>query len=101
MKIQREDKIKTQEGKGRCDQKHTVSKRPAKTLSAVAATLPPVRCKSHSAVRRSTCGNICCILSAAASRAARAWGPSLCLPPAADEEEEPAAPGAELGEKKK
>jgi hypothetical protein len=43
----------------------------------VAWMFPPFRCKSQSSVRRSTCGNICCILSTAVSlacsRASRDW----------------------------
>lgn len=41
---------------------------PLNIFSVVAAILPPLRCKSHRIVRRSTCGNICCILSTATSR---------------------------------
>ncbi len=50
----------------------TVSSLPASILSVVAAMLPPFLWRSQSAVRRSTCGNICCILSTAASRCRRA-----------------------------
>ncbi|KAK9422713.1 hypothetical protein SUNI508_00576 [Seiridium unicorne] len=54
----------------------TVSTLPLRILSVVACTLPPVRCRSHSTVRRSTCGNICCILSTAASLALTALAAS-------------------------
>lgn len=46
----------------------TVSILPDSIFSVVAAMLPPLRCRSHRIVRRSTCGNICCILSTATSR---------------------------------
>lgn len=62
--------------KGHQDKKPlTVSILPARILSVVAAILPPPRCRSHSTVRRSICGNICNILSAAASLAAISAAP--------------------------
>ena len=39
---------------------------PLKTLSVVAATFPPLRCKSHTMVLRSNCGNICITCSTCA-----------------------------------
>lgn len=61
----------------------TVSTLPLRILSVVAWTLPPVRCRSHNIARRSTCGNICCILSTAASLALAALAASRgdCLCP--------------------
>lgn len=69
----------------------TVSVLPANTLSVVDCTLPPVRCRSHSIVRRSTCGNICCILSTACSRALAAAAPSRpdCLCAVGEDEDPP------------
>ena len=67
----------------------TVSILPARIRSVVAAIFTPFRCRSQSTVRRSTWGNICWILSAAASRARiatnAASAPPLCCdrPPAA------------------
>lgn len=47
----------------------TGSIRPDNILSVVAAMFPPLRCRSHKIVLRSAWGNICCILSTAASLA--------------------------------
>lgn len=46
---------------------HTVSSRPASIRSVVLWMFPPLRCRSHRILRRSACGNICCILSTAIS----------------------------------
>lgn len=45
--------------------------------------LPPFLCRSHRIVRRSTWGNICCILSTAASRV-RSTDAALCRDADAD-----------------
>lgn len=45
----------------------TVSSRPASIRSVVLWMFPPLRCRSHRILRRSACGNICCILSTAIS----------------------------------
>lgn len=42
--------------------------RPLNTLSVVATTLPPFRCKSHMTSRRPTWGNMLMMLSTSASR---------------------------------
>ncbi len=56
------------------DNPHTVSNPPlASTLSVVAATLPPFRCKSHIISRRPSCGNIFAICSTSAGLAARGF----------------------------